>query len=1088
MANVQLKDLTFAGLSNTYIVPQNAEEFTTTDAYTAGKRVSYQGKFYKFKVDHAAGAWNSAEVDELYVGDEIETLESGLDELSDQFDAFSGAVESRTTYLDPNSDGNVQIFAMNIGGANGVPVLDSNGKVPAANLPSYVDDIIEGYYRDLDGKFYSDSGFTTEITGETGKIYLDLSNNQSYRWSGSVFVDINDPDKENVSNKVTAWSGTTTDVHYPSEKLVKDNIDRIDANIADEYDNTDTYDKGDLYLHNGVLNKAKQNISTAETWDSTHWDETTVGEELVSQSRRIDQVTNESKTVTAQPIQIDDGVEGMPVKNLSIAFSPKQSGSGDPSPDNVRAITGYDSIKLIRTAKNICGGDRLLESFIEGSCAANRVGTDTDGRYYTLYAGSATSGKSYVNSYTFKPNTQYTFIYSIKKPDSDNVRPNLAFYYTDGTYSAFPVNGTTGKVVRTEVSTAGKTVSSIGAYYANADETKLYLDESGLFEGNLATSDFVPYEGETITFPFSTTRYGGTIDVLRGKATITKGRRVFDGSSDEGWFKFGSGTASAFAMASQIDSSSLVIDNPAISNYLKWIDRTATWGDNDNWISIGNSNTVPTLVTGIQSITTVSDWETYLSSNNLEVVFPLRTPIEIDLTPEELSLFSGYNYIYSTGGSRVAIADKNITMEYGEAIAALNEKIDRLDGDDVAYDSSATYMAGSVGDELQSQSRWIGEIADDADTTVSGNPVEIDGISVDGMPVKSTVITLNPIQSGTGDPTPTNIRPFSGRTAVQLTVQNAASNPTKTNTFNIEFPTSAGTVYGGTVDLENGILTVNKRFYTFDGTEEWVWPSAEKPHQFRYNGLPGKKYGSSVYTKVSQYDFLGNGTTSALATLLGSKNYSAGSQVTTVSFWVRNDSCDNATEIKAAMIGVEVVYELATPVVYNIPAEIINLFKGYTYAATTDSNATIKITYGAYLSSLSNEIDRVVSEKTSSIATGDEDSETKYPSIKGMKDWVSSHTTHRQDTYYSGTSTFGSYDFTFASDGTYFLTATFYNVTSNNIAYGFLSVDVGRFINLTWLISPQSNINITVTPDTTNYDKITVTSTNKYLAVGIFKM
>ena len=38
------------------------------------------------------------------------------------------------------------------------------------------------------GKFYKESAHTTEITGETGKIYIDLATNKTYRWSGSAFV------------------------------------------------------------------------------------------------------------------------------------------------------------------------------------------------------------------------------------------------------------------------------------------------------------------------------------------------------------------------------------------------------------------------------------------------------------------------------------------------------------------------------------------------------------------------------------------------------------------------------------------------------------------------------------------------------------------------------------------------------------------------------------------------------------------------------------------------------------------------------------------------------------------------------------
>lgn len=65
-------------------------------------------------------------------------------------------------------------------GANsGVAELDANGKVPSSQLPSYVDDVIE----------VSDYA-SLPSTGETGKIYVTLDDNKTYRWSGSAYVEI----------------------------------------------------------------------------------------------------------------------------------------------------------------------------------------------------------------------------------------------------------------------------------------------------------------------------------------------------------------------------------------------------------------------------------------------------------------------------------------------------------------------------------------------------------------------------------------------------------------------------------------------------------------------------------------------------------------------------------------------------------------------------------------------------------------------------------------------------------------------------------------------------------------------------------
>jgi hypothetical protein len=64
--------------------------------------------------------------------------------------------------------------------AGNVPVLDGAGLVPSALLPGFVDDVLE--YANI-------AAFPA--TGETGKLYISLATNRQYRWSGSVYVEIN---------------------------------------------------------------------------------------------------------------------------------------------------------------------------------------------------------------------------------------------------------------------------------------------------------------------------------------------------------------------------------------------------------------------------------------------------------------------------------------------------------------------------------------------------------------------------------------------------------------------------------------------------------------------------------------------------------------------------------------------------------------------------------------------------------------------------------------------------------------------------------------------------------------------------------
>lgn len=95
-----------------------------------------------------------------------------------------------TTYAELNALGYTAENVANKGIANGYAGLDSTGKVPSTQLPSYVDDVIEvANYAAL------------PVSGETGKIYITLDTNNIYRWSGSVYVEI--------STDKAVWGGIT---------------------------------------------------------------------------------------------------------------------------------------------------------------------------------------------------------------------------------------------------------------------------------------------------------------------------------------------------------------------------------------------------------------------------------------------------------------------------------------------------------------------------------------------------------------------------------------------------------------------------------------------------------------------------------------------------------------------------------------------------------------------------------------------------------------------------------------------------------------------------------------------------------------
>ena len=72
-----------------------------------------------------------------------------------------------------------RVLTSAVGANNGIAPLDAGGKIAAAYLPSYVDDVLE---------FADEASFPA--VGETAKIYIALDTNAQYRWSGSAYVNL----------------------------------------------------------------------------------------------------------------------------------------------------------------------------------------------------------------------------------------------------------------------------------------------------------------------------------------------------------------------------------------------------------------------------------------------------------------------------------------------------------------------------------------------------------------------------------------------------------------------------------------------------------------------------------------------------------------------------------------------------------------------------------------------------------------------------------------------------------------------------------------------------------------------------------
>ena len=130
----------------------------------------------------------------VYMDDTFDkTLTDNIDELVNTLD---NKVSKEQTINNQPLSSNITLTAENVGAisalekgtSNGIAELDETGKVPVSQLPSYVDDVIEGYYHN--GKFYQDLGYETELENNSNKIYVDFLTEKIYRWSGSMYIEI----------------------------------------------------------------------------------------------------------------------------------------------------------------------------------------------------------------------------------------------------------------------------------------------------------------------------------------------------------------------------------------------------------------------------------------------------------------------------------------------------------------------------------------------------------------------------------------------------------------------------------------------------------------------------------------------------------------------------------------------------------------------------------------------------------------------------------------------------------------------------------------------------------------------------------
>lgn len=262
----------------------------------------------------------------------------------------------------------------------------------------------------------------------------------------------------------------------------------------------------------------------------------------------------------------------------------------------------------------------------------------------------------------------------------------------------------------------------------------------------------------------------------------------------------------------------------------------------------------------------------------------------------------------------MANINKNIIMQAGAAVANAANKAAGL--------SAATPEPGSIISVIQlvNGGRTIGPDALAHFTESVRNKL------------LSLLVSMEPNQSGAGDPSPDNVRPISGRTGLTIYVS-PTPNAADATTYAVDFTTEAGTVYGGTVDIVTGVLTVN-------------WAMVDLGER---NYTKGKRNtdntGYIFHFRDTSFKNLGELISSQFKTVYNIPNWealpvnccnSAGS-----SYIVFCADYPDAAAFKTAMSGVQLVYELATPVTYQLTTQDIITLVGDNYIWSDSGDVTI---------------------------------------------------------------------------------------------------------------------------------------------------
>lgn len=272
-------------------------------------------------------------------------------------------------------------------------------------------------------------------------------------------------------------------------------------------------------------------------------------------------------------------------------------------------------------------------------------------------------------------------------------------------------------------------------------------------------------------------------------------------------------------------------------------------------------------------------------------------------------------------------ADQNAALAL-DTLKAQRTELERIGREQAALISEETEngkteienLAQSVLDSIPADYTALSALVDKKAPVIinnaSGSIASFDD-GADNMKIQKLVVNIEPIQAGSGDPSPINRRPISGLTGAEI--KQAGKNLVDISTqISVNWKDEAGTVYGGSVDVISGKLSVTMNLIDL-GTLTWY-----KPTGFDYRFI-AKVVNPKYYGKVICETYKNNygGTTDKAIFLGGIGWYADFIAVQDYSF-----KQSTAAEFRNAVTGIKAVYQLATPTEYQLTPQEVKALLG----------------------------------------------------------------------------------------------------------------------------------------------------------------